>query len=382
MKSLFYCCLFIGVTLSAIGQKPEYTALLIPEELKENANAVIRLDELNVNISSQRDMTITSKTVTTILNEQGMQNLDLSAYYDKNRKVSKIEAKFYDAFGKEIKSVKRKDFRDVSVGDGFSIFNDNRTLYYDYTPVNYPFTVVFETVTETSNTAFLPKWLPVDGYYVSTLKSNVTVTFPESLGFKAKEVNFAPKYNIQKTESSGQLSYTASNVHAMKGEESSPEFMAIAPIVYMKLEKFNLEGVDGEAKNWQEFGKWYYDNLLVGTDELPVETQNKVKQLVGAEKDPVAIAKIIYKYVQDKTRYVSVQIGIGGFKPMLAKDVDKLGYGDCKALSNYTRALLEVVGVPSYYTVAYAGTTDPKRITGGFRFCSGKSRYSCHSGKE
>jgi hypothetical protein len=48
-------------------------------------------------------------------------------------------------------------------------------------------------------------------------------------------------------------------------------------------------------------------------------------------------------------------MGIGGWKPMLSSDVDRLGYGDCKALSNYTRALLKSVGVISYYTIIYGG---------------------------
>jgi hypothetical protein len=56
-------------------------------------------------------------------------------------------------------------------------------------------------------------------------------------------------------------------------------------------------------------------------------------------KEPIMKAKLIYDYVQQKSRYVSIQVGIGGWKPMDASDVDRLGYGDCKGLTNYTKAL-------------------------------------------
>ena len=142
------------------------------------------------------------------------------------------------------------------------------------------------------------------------------------------------------------------------------------------LEYFNLEGEDGNAKNWKEYGKWFFENILAGTTELPAETKIKIKSLVGTEIDLVKKAKIIYKYVQEKSRYVSIQVGIGGFKPMLANDVDRLGYGDCKALSNYTRALLNVVDIPSYYTELY-GSKNKNDIIKDFFSIQGNHAILC-----
>lgn len=342
-------------TSFAFGQKLEYSILTIPDSLKQNANAVLRNSEMNISIPTQNTMTIKSKVITTVLNELGLKNLDLYENYDKNRKIVKIEAIVYDSFGKELKTFKKKDFRDVSVADGISVFNDNRALYIDYTPVNYPFTVVFETEIETSNTAFIPAWSPIDNFLVSTQKTSLTITFSPDLNLKTKEINFSKNYTIEKNATSNSVSYSAKNVLAKKREELTPSFTTVFPIVYFALEKFQLENVSGSASNWKEFGKWYYNSLLSDTEEIPEVTQQKIKSLIGNEKNPIEIAKIIYTFVQEKTRYVSVQVGIGGWKPMLAKDVDKLGYGDCKALTNYTRSLLKMVDIPSYYTVVWAG---------------------------
>lgn len=326
----------------------------IPEVLKENANAVIRLEKTDIVISSKKSMVVNKTRIVSILNSKGLDDMGAYEYFNNSTTVKSIEAVIYNAAGEQIKKLKRKEFKEVSVSGG-AMVSDNKRIYLDYTPVQYPFTMVFTSETVSSNTAFIPMWAPVEGLYLSTEKSVVAITHNPALGFKYKEYNFG-SIPVNKQETSTSLTLSAENIPALKNEDYSPSYIKTTPHVLFGLEKFHLEGVDGEAVSWESFGSWMYTNLLTGTDELSLETQNKIKALVGEEKDPLKKAKIVYEYVQGKTRYISIQLGIGGWKPMLAKDVDRLGYGDCKALSNYTRALLKAVGVDAFYAVIYGGS--------------------------
>lgn len=353
------------ITSILFAQKSDYSALTISDSLKENANAVVRLDQIDILIPSQRSMNIKKKRVVTVLNEKGQSAINAYENYDKRRIIVNIQATVLDGSGNEIKKIKRKDFRDESSVGGGTLFSDGRVVYLDYTPIQYPYTVVYESEVETSTTAFVPQWFPLDNYYLSIEKSIITVNFSENIGFRKREFNFL-NFNIKKTaDTKTQLSYAATAIIAQKYEPLTPDISKIFPKVMLGLEYFNLEGVDGNAKTWAEFGKWWSDKILVGTEELAEETKTKMKALVGDEKDPIKKAKIIYKYVQEKSRYVAIAEGIGGWKPMLVKDVDRLGYGDCKALSNYTKALLKAVDVPSYYTKLY-GDNYKKSIESDF----------------
>lgn len=352
MRCKFFLPIFFLFFNVVKAQNIDYSSLLLPENLKENANSIVRNQLIDIDIVSQKALVVKTKKVVTVINSKGLSNVDAREYYSNSEKIVSIQATIYNSFGKEIKKIKRSDFKDQSVADGFSILTDGRFLFLDYTPTDYPFTVVYESEIKTSNTAFIPSWSPIDDYFESVQKSEIIVHFPSDLGFKYKEYNFEGE-DIKKNEQTNSIRFSVENLIAEKPEEYSPTSTMILPNVKFGLEKFYLEGVEGTAKTWEDFGYWMYNSLLKDTEELPIETQTKIKDIVGTETDPLKKAKIVYKYVQDKTRYVSVQLGIGGWKPMFAKDVDRLGYGDCKALTNYTRVLLKTVGVESYYTEIY-----------------------------
>lgn len=357
MKTKIVTCFLLLSSFLTSAQKLDYSILTIPDSLKQNANAVVRLKQIEINISSQKSMTYKTLSVITVLNEYGLRSLDLGENYDRNNRINKIEAVAYDAFGKELKTYKRKDFKDQSATDDGTIFSDNRVLYLDYTPITYPFTMVYESEIESANTVFIPSWFPMESYLVSTQNTLLTITFKPELKLKIKELNFSDTFPIEKLETLTSVKYAAKNLIAKRPEELAPKFEELFPKVMFGLSVFSLEGINGNADSWSEMGKWFHDEILNGTNELSEETKNIVKNLVGNENEPLKKAAIIYKYVQEKTRYVSIQEGIGGWKPMLAKDVDKLGYGDCKALTNYTKALLDQVGVTSYYARLYGDSS-------------------------
>jgi len=346
----------ILILFSSIVFSQENLISIFPDSIKENSNAIIKNDKTEIIFSSYSSMVVKKYRVVTVFNDLGLKNMDAYEYMDNSSSIKNIEAIIYDAFGSEIKKIKRKDFKENSVSEG-SIITDNRVLYLDYTPVQYPFTMVYQSEISTSNTAFVPSWNPIEDFFVSILNSSITIKYAPEVKFKYKEFNFDEK--ILKLEEQGSLTYSIKNFKALRKEELAPSLKKFTPYVIFGLNKFQIEGVDGSAENWETFGKWMNDELLSDTEEIPEATQIAVAKLIGNETDNLIKAKIIYEFVQNKTRYVSIQLGIGGWKPMLAKNVDRLGYGDCKALTNYTRSLLKKFNIPSYYTIVYGD--DQKR---------------------
>lgn len=186
MKNIFVLIFFCTFFMSSYGQKLEYTTITIPDSLKQGANAVVRLNQLDITISSQRNMSIKTKRVITVLNEKGLNAIDAVENYDKTTSVRSINAIVYNAYGTKIKEFKKKDFGDHSAVGGGTMFSESRVLYLDYTPIDYPFTIEYESERTTSNTAFIPQWRPLDNYYVSVEKSVLNVNYPSILGFKRR----------------------------------------------------------------------------------------------------------------------------------------------------------------------------------------------------
>ncbi|MGN6567145.1 MAG: hypothetical protein ACTHJ0_04295, partial [Flavipsychrobacter sp.] len=100
-----------------------------------------------------------------------------------------------------------------------------------------------------------------------------------------------------------------------------------------------------------------YD-LNANRDELPEDVKTAVHHLTDTCHDNKEKIKLLYSYLQKSTRYVGIQLGIGGWQTFDANFVGTKGYGDCKALSNYMHSLLKEAGITSYQALVYAGESN------------------------
>ncbi|MEX0272856.1 MAG: DUF3857 domain-containing protein [Flavobacteriaceae bacterium] len=365
--------LILGIqTLKA--QNTDYQALLIPSSLTDGANSVVRHEHTKIDIPNIKELNTSYRKVVTILNKKGNSDAGVYTYYDNSEKIRKISANVYDKMGNKVKSFKKSDFIDVSAVSGFSLYEDSRILYLEYTPIDYPYTIEFSYESTSDNTAYIPFWYPVNDYRVSTQKNVFEVQYAPDVGLLEKQLNFEG-YDIKVDHGDGYVRYEAENIGAIAQEELAPALRLWAPRLMVSPKKFYYEGYMGSNGEWNALGKWMYVNLLRERDELPEATVRKIQYMVKGIEDPIEKAKIIYDYVQKNTRYISIQEGIGGIQPISAKDVDGVKYGDCKGLTNYTKALLGAVGVPSNYVRVYAGPEYHADIDEDFPSFLGQSNH-------
>lgn len=205
---------------------------------------------------------------------------------------------------------------------------------------------------------FVANWIPIIHSNIHTTKASLTVEIPadypvnisQSEGLEAKSEIIPEGYK--------RLTWQATDMKAFKEEWKSPPLLEWIPSVEIVPQNFQY-GLKGSFESWKDYGQWQYsmnDNL----DELTTQEQEIVTRLLDGVVDKKEKMRRLYHHLQDNTRYINVAIDLGGLKPFPAAYVCEKKYGDCKALSNYMKALLKFVGIESYYVKIYAGENPVK----------------------
>lgn len=346
-------CLGIALFLSVVLQAQDYAVSSIPPALLKNANVVKRMERISIDITGGNKGYYKCKVAYTILNEQGDRWGSFSEGYDKLSSIESLEGSLYGADGKKIKSLKKSDIRDVS-GSSDGLADDNRVKWHSFFYKVYPHTVEYEVEVKYKGTMFLPRWIPQEKPEMSVQESYLTVTTPASNPLRYKMFNYKGEPVIKDEKSAKSYAWEIKNLPVVPDEYGSPAWRELTTNVYLASENFMLEDYKGSNASWKDFGRFVWD-LKKERDILPDDVKKKVHELTDGVNDLQQKVDRLYQYMQQNTRYISIQLGIGGWQPYDAKFVASKKYGDCKALSNYMYALLKEAGIRSVYTLIYSG---------------------------
>lgn len=330
-------------------------------ELCMAANVVVVDDSTYVE-SSLTDATMSFHRVLLISDSKGKKAANWQYMLDKYSKLKNFSATIQQTDGKIIKKLKKSDLQMTELSSGLG--DENSTYYLEYQPISYPIKISFDwTVEKTNGVISHPAFCPADEYDEEVKHASYTIKCTEGAHCRYKALNceslLSPNENLQKGAESpaslsirqladGSIKAIFDNLPARKQESYALPFFKQTPLVLFAPNDFSFRGTQGKLDTWQNFGLWQYE-LLTGRDQLSQEAKQKVHEMTDGLKSKREKIARLYQYLYDNTRYVSIQLGIGGYQPATAEDVYTHGFGDCKGLSNYMVALLREAGIPAIY---------------------------------
>lgn len=339
-------------------------SVTIPDSLKENAHAVIRKSFSRFVIDSEDKMTMSVKKVITILNSGGDQHGYFYGVYDDASKISGFKAFLYDKSGKRVGKYGKRDLEDYSLTPSADDITDNRvlTMQIDYT--SYPYTVVYEYSKKYNDLFDLRDWYAIEEYNEGVMNARLVVENNSGIPLRYKPNRLSGEVQSWNDGKSQFLSVSETNLRPIVKEPYSDPLPVLVPGLNLVLARYSYDGQEGQLNSWQDIGDWI-NQISQGRDKLPPQAYQDILRITKDLSSKREKIKAVYEYMQERSRYVSIQLGIGGWQPFEAAFVHEKGYGDCKALSYYTKSLLRAAGIDARYTLIYAGK-DPVRLDPAF----------------
>ncbi|MBK8519799.1 MAG: DUF3857 domain-containing protein [Ferruginibacter sp.] len=349
MKKFKATLFLLLIVFCSHAQLNIYSALTIPDSLKKDADMVMREENIKLSIKDKNTARYEVHKVFTVMNEQAKGALNIGWMSDKFDFLDDAEIKVFDALGNKKNTITKKEMNSYNYGEG--LVPEGKVTSFQVSAPSYPITIEVNYSTKYKGIFNLPSY-KVESPWRSVQHSVFEVEVPAELGVRYKLLNTNHEPQIKQDGNKDVYKWELQNLKAYKLEKRSGSPDNYISQVLIAPNKFQLDEYDGDMTSWKNYGIWIND-LYAKVSGLPEERKQFYRDMVKGAVTDNDKASLLYNYMQNNMRYVSIQLGIGGWRPFPASFVDEKKYGDCKALSNYLKSTLDAVGIRSNLIIIY-----------------------------
>jgi hypothetical protein len=245
--------------------------------------------------------------------------------------------------------VKPEDIRDSRPSD----YDDVAVKAFSMPAVDDDCIIDYAYITEQKESQmpgqFWSQWY-FQGGFDPVMKTKLTVKMPKSLKLNEQILNTPVKPSVKDLPGGKDVLYTweDKNVAALELEPMMPDVDKVLPKLYIST-----------VPTWDAISQWYYDlakDRMVPDDSVKATT----KDLIAGKTTPEEKAKTIFYYVEEKTRYVSIDLGKSAYQPHPASSTLANKFGDCKDMTTLLVAMLREAGIDANPVLLKMGSKDKR----------------------
>lgn len=331
----------------------------IPDDLKRliarapraadypNAAKATLLDLADISVRPDGSARTRTRMVIKVFNERGRDEAKVNIpFHGQDETVTLVHARTVKPDG-TVLSVKPAEVMEQGVGDG-EMYTDARTKSFILPAVGDDCVIDYEYVTDQKRSQmpghFWTNWM-FQGGIDPVVSSRLTLTAPKTLPIKHDLRNTDVQTVTKENAADNTVTYIweAKNVAPLNPEPMMPGPKRFLPMLAVST-----------VPSWQKIADWYWD-LAKGRADADPTLKALAARLTKDKTTPEEKAKAIFYYVEEKTQYVAIELGVGAFQPRPASDVAGNQYGDCKDMATLLVALLREAGITAHPVLLGAG---------------------------
>lgn len=326
-------------SLAAADKVPDWVKQAAAEAQSSydyNPYAVTLLDDAEYTILPNGHALLHQRTVHKILRQQGRGVAEFAVWYNKDSKVDWMHVWSIASDGKEYE-LKKNEFRDYA-GYSYLLYEDDRARV-GKAPAADPGAVVAVEY-QSEEPFYLPEleWSTSGQYPIH--RNRMTVQLPEGFHYSVQWKQHAAVLPTEVSHNRWQWELLDQPAIDFRSISMEPEMGELESIMTLHYDGPGVPAV----VDWKGIGNWYEGIASERAASTP-EITAKAQQLTAGMSDFYDKAEAIQAFVRDQTRYVGVEIGIGGYQPHAAADVFKNRYGDCKDKATLLISMLGAAGI-------------------------------------